>query len=96
MRPILLTFCLLAALPAVAAGLEGKLHRGAGKPLLLDSDFESGAPVLVKGGATASWVAPARGCSKVKQGSAAYSPWEGRRVQELAKKVEADIEEELK
>jgi hypothetical protein len=33
---------------------------------------------------------------KVKQGSIAYDPAEGRRVQELAKKVEADIEEELK
>ncbi|HZI11448.1 MAG TPA: tetratricopeptide repeat protein [Myxococcus sp.] len=33
---------------------------------------------------------------KVKQGSTAYDPAEGRRVQELAKKVEADIEEELK
>ncbi|QSQ27411.1 hypothetical protein JY651_21955 [Pyxidicoccus parkwayensis] len=33
---------------------------------------------------------------KVKQGSVAYDPPEGRRVQELAKKVDADIEEELK
>jgi tetratricopeptide (TPR) repeat protein len=33
---------------------------------------------------------------KVKQGSTAYDPAEGRRVQELAKKVEAEIEEELK
>ncbi|WP_164016951.1 hypothetical protein [Pyxidicoccus trucidator] len=33
---------------------------------------------------------------KVKQGSVAFDPPEGRRVQELAKKVEADIEEELK
>ncbi|MFP2928358.1 hypothetical protein ACLESO_24820 [Pyxidicoccus sp. 3LG] len=33
---------------------------------------------------------------KVKQGSVAYDPSEGRRVQEWAKKVEADIEEELK
>jgi hypothetical protein len=33
---------------------------------------------------------------KVKQGSVAYDPPEGRRVQEWAKKVEADIEEELK
>jgi tetratricopeptide (TPR) repeat protein len=33
---------------------------------------------------------------KVKQGSVAYDPADGRRVQEWAKKVEADIEEELK
>ncbi|MBZ4415882.1 tetratricopeptide repeat protein [Myxococcus sp. RHSTA-1-4] len=33
---------------------------------------------------------------KVKQGSIAYDPPEGRRVQELARQVEADIEEELK
>jgi tetratricopeptide (TPR) repeat protein len=33
---------------------------------------------------------------KVKQGSTAYDAAEGRRVQEWAKKVEADIEEELK
>ncbi|MCP3142554.1 tetratricopeptide repeat protein [Pyxidicoccus xibeiensis] len=33
---------------------------------------------------------------KVKQGSVAYDLSEGRRVQELAKKVEADIQEELK
>ncbi|MDY7224831.1 tetratricopeptide repeat protein [Hyalangium rubrum] len=33
---------------------------------------------------------------KVKQGNVAYDPPEGRRVQEWAKKVEADIEEELK
>ncbi|HEX8697656.1 MAG TPA: tetratricopeptide repeat protein [Myxococcaceae bacterium] len=33
---------------------------------------------------------------KVKQGSVAYDPPEARRVQEWAKKVEADIEEELK
>ncbi|MFY1825139.1 hypothetical protein ACN47A_04445 [Myxococcus fulvus] len=33
---------------------------------------------------------------KVKQGSVAYDPPEGRRIQEWAKKVEADIEEELK
>lgn len=33
---------------------------------------------------------------KVKQGSVAYDPAEGQRVQEWAKKVEADIEEELK
>jgi tetratricopeptide (TPR) repeat protein len=32
---------------------------------------------------------------KVKQGSVAYDPPEGRRVQELAKKVEAEIAEEL-
>lgn len=33
---------------------------------------------------------------KVKQGSTDYDPPEGRRIQEWAKKVEADIEEELK
>ncbi|MCP3161629.1 hypothetical protein LZ199_01815 [Myxococcus sp. QH3KD-4-1] len=33
---------------------------------------------------------------KVKQGSTAYDPPEGQRIQEWAKKVEADIEEELK
>ncbi|MBZ4400020.1 tetratricopeptide repeat protein [Myxococcus sp. AS-1-15] len=33
---------------------------------------------------------------KVKQGSVVYDPPEGRRIQEWAKKVEADIEEELK
>ncbi|MBN1204799.1 MAG: hypothetical protein JXB05_07740 [Myxococcaceae bacterium] len=32
---------------------------------------------------------------KVKQGSVAYDPPEGRRVQEMAKKVEAEIAEEL-
>jgi len=32
----------------------------------------------------------------VEQGSVSDDPSEGRRVQELAKKVEADIEEELK
>ncbi|MCE9667229.1 hypothetical protein LY474_05315 [Myxococcus stipitatus] len=33
---------------------------------------------------------------QVKQGSVAYDPAEGQRVQEWAKKVQADIEEELK
>ncbi|NOJ80880.1 tetratricopeptide repeat protein [Myxococcus xanthus] len=33
---------------------------------------------------------------KVKQGSIAYDPAEGRRVQEWSKKVEADIEKELR
>ncbi|MBU8896875.1 tetratricopeptide repeat protein [Corallococcus sp. M34] len=33
---------------------------------------------------------------KVKQGSTAFDPPEGQRIQEWAKKVEADIEEELK
>jgi hypothetical protein len=82
MRSILFTFCLLAALPARAAdpALLSMLDALRPRP-----DFEAEAPLLIKGS-----------YYKVAQGSVSDDPSEGRHVQELAKKVEADIEEELK
>jgi len=123
-------------LTALGEGLEGKYNERLDTAIKLDSQYDRGAPLLIKGRYHYELPWPKRDLSesaklyekaiakfpgnlraylylaetlladdkaqkakeailKVKQGSIAYDPPEGHRVQERAKAVEAKIMKEL-